>query len=132
MTAVQIEARFVGRRKPVVPPWQMPIPEEWQIGDNALTLRDLILRVVAHEVAAYNQRQEQNQFLNVLTNRQTGEQAQSGAVRFGGREPQMADLNEAIQAAIEFCIRQAQITTRKLLIKEERHSDSKEAGFDSV
>lgn len=101
MSAIQIEARVVGRRKPVVPPWQLPVPDGWYTAEKALCLRDLIILAVTHEVSAFNQRQEHNQFLNVLTNRQTTDQAQTGSVRFGGWEPQQADLDEAIEVALE-------------------------------
>lgn len=101
MNAIQIEARVIGRRKPVVRPWQLPIPDAWRTGEKALCLRDLIVLAVTHEVAAFNQRQEQNQFLNVLTNRQTADQAKSGSIRFGDRDPQKADKDKAIEVALE-------------------------------
>jgi hypothetical protein len=101
MTSVQIEARIVGRRKPIIPPWRLPIPEGWQNDVEPICLRDLIIRVVTNEVESFNLCQEQNQFLEALTNRQTAEQAQTGKIRFGGFQPQKADLNEALQTALQ-------------------------------
>jgi hypothetical protein len=101
MNTVQIEARIVGQRKPIIPSWQLPIPEAWQSDEKPICLQDLIVYVVTHEVESFNDRQDQNQFLDVLTNQQTSEQAESGAVRFGSREPQKADLEKAIETALE-------------------------------
>jgi hypothetical protein len=96
-----ISGKALGRKKPLFADFSVPFPPE--LGDGgALTLRDLISRVVKHEVEAFKQRQEDRKLLHALTARQIEEGAARGKIDMGGRDlNQKVDVEESIGVALE-------------------------------
>jgi hypothetical protein len=96
-----ISGKALGRKKPLFADFSVPFPPD--LGDGgAVTLRDLIGRVVRHEVQAFQQRQEDRKFLHALTARQIEEGAAKGKVDMGGRDlKQKVDAEEAVGVALE-------------------------------
>ena len=101
MPVLTISACALGKRKPLVPDWQVPWPPE-EGGGEALTLRDLITRVVHHEVQAFDKRQEERKLVRILTEREIETGLQRGRVDSGGRDlRQMVDPDEAVGSALQ-------------------------------
>ena len=96
-----ISGKALGRKKPLFADFSVPFPPD--LGDGgSVTLRDLITRVVRHEVEAFEQRQEDRKFVKVLTARQIEEGAAKGKVDMGGRDlDQKVNVDEATATAIE-------------------------------
>jgi hypothetical protein len=90
---VTIETRAVGRRRPLLPSWQLPAPPEPAAREEPLTLRALITRIVQQEVAAFQQRQAHRRFVRVLSERQISEGAVAGRV-----DPAARDLVDKVDA----------------------------------
>lgn len=102
MPALIISARVMGKRKPLVPDWQVPWPPEGHAGGEPLTLRQLITRVVLGEVEAFKQRQEERRLVRILTERQIDEGMAKGRVDSGGREwHQPVDAHRAVATALQ-------------------------------
>src|SRR5688572_20651687 len=85
-TLLTIDARAPGRRRPLIPQWQIPLPPDATGRAEPLTLRALISRIVAAEVAAFRDRQETRNLVRVLSAREIDEGAAKGKVDSGGRE----------------------------------------------
>ncbi len=97
---ITISARAIGRRKRLLDDWSIPIPPVLSRGEP-FTLRDLITRVVVETVEAFRNRQEENRFIRVLTERAIREQAARGKVDSGGRDlDQQVEVDEAIDNAL--------------------------------
>ncbi len=96
-----ISGKALGRKKPLFADFSIPFPPE--LGDGgSVTLRDLIERVVRHEVAAFQQRQEERKVLRALTARQIEEGAARGKIDMGGRDLQQeVDPDDAVANALE-------------------------------
>lgn len=77
-----IAGKALGRKKPLFTGWSRPLPPEWADGDG-VTLRQVIERIVRDEVAAFQSRQEENQFLRVLTTREIDQAAETGRISMG-------------------------------------------------
>jgi hypothetical protein len=102
MAVLTISARALGKRKPLVPDWQVPWPPEEQGGGQPLTLRQLITRVVQREVEAFKQRQGDRQIVRILTERQVEEGLSKGKVDAGGRNlHQSVDPDQAVAVALQ-------------------------------
>jgi hypothetical protein len=102
MHTLTINARALGRKTPLLSDWSVPFPPE--LGDGgAVTLLDLIARIVRNEVAAFKERQGAQKFLKVLTERQIVQGAEQGAIRSGGSEvpEQYVDPESAIDVALQ-------------------------------
>lgn len=98
---LSITGKALGRKKPLFADFSIPFPPE--LGDGgSLTLRDLIGRVVRHEVLAFRQRQEDRKVVHALTARQIEEGAARGKIDSGGRDlKQEVDVDDAIATALE-------------------------------
>src|SRR5205823_1736658 len=95
-------ARMVGRRKPIMPDWQLPLPPGNGTGGEPLTLRQLITRVVLQEVEAFRQRQDQRRLVRILTEKQIEEGLAKGRVDSGGRDlHQQVEPEEAVATALQ-------------------------------
>ena len=96
-----ISGKALGRKKPLFADFSVPFPPD--LGDGgAVTLRDLIGRVVRHEVEAFKQRQEERKLFRALTARQIEEGAARGKVDLGGRDlDQKVDVEGAVGTALE-------------------------------
>lgn len=101
MGFLTLSARVVGRRKPLVPDWQMPGPPE-EGGGETLTLRELITRIVHNEVQAFEKRQEQRKLVRILAEREIESGLEKGRVDSGGRDlHQRVDPDEAVGTALQ-------------------------------
>ena len=102
MPLLTISARAVGKRKPLVPDWQIPWPPEESGGGEPLTLREVITRVVLKEVEAFKRRQDERRLVRILTEREIEEGLTKGRVDSGGRElHQMVDEEAALANALQ-------------------------------
>jgi hypothetical protein len=102
MAQLTISARAVGKRKPLVPDWQVPWPPEEHDAGEPLTLRQLITRIVLQEVQAFQQRQQRGQFVRILTEREMEEGLSKGRVDAGGRNLwQSVKPEDAVASALQ-------------------------------
>lgn len=102
MAVLTISARVMGKRKPLVPDWQVPWPPEEHDHGEPFTLRQLITRIVLQEVAAFQQRQEAGSVVRILTERQITGGLAKGRVDSGGRElQQKVNPEEAVGTALQ-------------------------------
>jgi hypothetical protein len=102
MSVLTISARAVGRRKPLVPDWQVPLPPVERGAGEPLTLRQFITRVVLQEVEAFKQRQDERRLVRILTEREMEAGLEKGRVDSGGRElRQEVDPEAAVAAALQ-------------------------------
>jgi hypothetical protein len=96
-----ISGKALGKKKPLFADFSIPYPPELGEG-GAVQLRDLLSRIVRHEVEAFRERQEDRKFVKALTERQISEQATRGKIDMGGRDlVQKVDTDEAIRVALE-------------------------------
>ncbi len=96
-----ITTRITGRKEPAVPDWTIPWPPPDEPEGEPLTLGELITRVVLAEVNAFRQRQRENRFVRVLTERQLEQGLRAGKVDSGGHEAQDVDADAAVGAALQ-------------------------------
>jgi hypothetical protein len=98
-----IEARAAGRRRSIVPDWQIPIDDVAPPSGSPLTLRDLIERVVRGEVAQFRERQRDRMLVRFLSSDEIAEQAQRGRVDFGGHSIEEVEVedDQAVGTALE-------------------------------
>lgn len=98
---VTIAGKSLGRKKPLFADFSIPAPPEW-FGGEGVTLRKLIDRVVRDQVAAFEKRQHDRQFIRALTERQVEEGAERGKIDSGGSEVplQPVDPDTAVGAAL--------------------------------
>jgi len=102
MSVLTISARAVGKRKPLVPDWQVPWPPAEHDSGEPLTLRQLIRRIVLQEVEAFTERQEARQRVRILTEQQIAQGLEKGRVDAGGRELQQKVVpEEAVGTALQ-------------------------------
>lgn len=102
MFMLTISARVMGKRKPLVPDWQVPWPPEEHDSGEPQTLRQLITRIVSQEVAAFKERQEARQLVRILTEQQIEAGLAKGRVDAGGRElHQAVHPEEAVATALQ-------------------------------
>lgn len=92
----------MGKRKPLVPDWQVPWPPAEFDSGEPLTLRQLITRIVHEQIETFAQRQEQAQIVRILTERQIEEGLAKGRVDSGGRNlHQTVKPEEAVATALQ-------------------------------
>lgn len=93
------EIRAPGLRAPLAPQWPVPLPPGG--GGGRLTLRDLIARAVAAEVAAFAARQEEARLVHLLTADRVARGVAEGRVSPGRRNlRQPVDTDEAVAVAL--------------------------------
>ena len=99
---ITVTGKSLGRRQRLFADFSIPAPPE-SGGEGGTTLRDLISRIVAEQVKQFKERQEQRQFLRVLTERQISDAAEKGKIESGASEvdKQQVDVDEAIGVAHE-------------------------------
>lgn len=96
-----IEARVTGRRRGLIPQWQLPVDDLVPSG-APLTLREFIELVVRAEVTAFGERQAEGRLVRLLSEQEISEQAVRGRVGFGGRElDQQVDVDGSVGVALE-------------------------------
>ena len=92
-----ISGKALGKKRPLFADFSIPAPAE-----GSVALRDLLSRIVRHEVEAFRERQEDRKFVKALTARQIDESAARGKIDMGGRDlDQKVDTDEAIRVALE-------------------------------
>jgi len=97
-----IETRLLGRRARPLDGWSVPTPPSDGDGDDGLTLRGLIERIVRTEVRAFEQRERTRRFVRVLSDAEIAESAVKGRVDPGGRPPTgPVDEERAVGAALQ-------------------------------
>ena len=102
MSSITISTKAMGRRKPLVPDWQFPWPPAEHGDGERVTLRQVITRLVLEEVTAFKKRQQERQFVRVLTERQIECGVGKGRVDSGGRDlHQTVDPDAAVGAALQ-------------------------------
>lgn len=95
-----ISSKALGRKKPLFADFSIPFPPD--LGEGSATLRDLIDRVVRHEVDAFRERQEDRKLVRALTARQIEEGAARGKIDMGGHDlNQHVDAEQAVGTALE-------------------------------
>jgi hypothetical protein len=96
-----IEAKALGRKKPLFADWSVPLPPE--LHDGSVSLRDVITRLVVGEVAAFKKRQGQRQLVRVLSTREIEEGAEKGRIASGGSDvpPQEVDEDAAVATTLQ-------------------------------
>ena len=101
-TEMFIETRVLGRRARPLDGWSIPTPPPDHDGDEGLTLRQLIERIVRTEVRAFEQRERSRRFVRVLSDTEIAESAARGRVDPGGRPPSgPVDEDRAVGAALQ-------------------------------
>ena len=94
-----ISGKALGKKKPLFADFSIPAPT---LTGERVRLRDLLSRIVRHEVEAFEERQEDRKFVKALTAREIGDQAARGKIDMGGRDlDQKVDVEEAIRVALE-------------------------------
>ena len=98
---ITISGKVLGKKKPLFADWSIPFPPD--LGDGgALTLRDLIARIVVGEVEAFKQRQEERKFVRALSASDIDKGVARGKVDLGGRNlDQKVDTDDAIATALQ-------------------------------
>lgn len=99
-----ITGKSIGRKKPLFDGWSIPLPPDWVgEGDGGRTLRELIEQIVRDEVAAFQTRQYDRQFVHALTARAIDEAAERGKIDMGGSEVgiQKVDVDESVGTALQ-------------------------------
>lgn len=95
MSMLTISARVVGKRKPLVPDWQVPWPPEEHDSGEAHTLRQLITRIVIQEVETFKERQGAKQLVWILTEQEIEAGLAKGRVDAGGK-----DFHQSVQPEV--------------------------------
>src|SRR5262245_23176377 len=99
--SITVEAKVLGRKRPLISDWSIPIPPITG-ADGRVTLRDLIGWTVRHEVAAFQERQEQRRLVRVLSKEDIERQLAHGKVDLGGQDLQhVIDTDAAIATAVQ-------------------------------
>jgi hypothetical protein len=98
-----IETRIAGKKARALDRWSVPTPPPGsENGGGGITLRDLIIRVVRGEVAAFERREQARRLVRVLSDDEIVRGALRGKVDSGGREPTgSVDEDAAIGAALQ-------------------------------
>lgn len=97
-----IEARVAGKRRALIPKWQIPLPPERTGRSEPLTLRSLIARIVRAEVEGFRERQAERRLVRVLSEPLIAEGASRGKVDPGGRAlDQHVDPDVAVGTALQ-------------------------------
>lgn len=101
---ITISGKAPGRKNPLFEQFSVPLPPGPPDGQNegGVTLRDLIERIVRHEVRRFSDRQENRKFVQALSARQINDGLARGKVDMGGRDlGQKVDEQAAVDAAIQ-------------------------------
>lgn len=98
---ITVAGRQIGSRRPLFGDFAIPLPPD-DFGDEGLTLRDLIERIVRREVEAYAQRREERRLDRVLSAERIDRDAQAGRVSPEGRSSRPPpNAEEAVDVALQ-------------------------------
>jgi hypothetical protein len=96
-----VQAKVAGQKKHTITDWYVPLPPDVN-GARRMTLRDLITHVVANEIQAFRERQEERRLARLLTARDIQQGAERGKIDLGERDLQQeVDEPAAIAAALQ-------------------------------
>jgi len=99
---IQVSGKALGKGKPLFADFSVSIPPRTDRGEGGITLRELITRIVCHEVQTFRDRQEGHQFVRVLSSQQIEQAVEGGKVDAGGRHlKQSVDEDEAVAVALQ-------------------------------
>lgn len=99
---VQIEARVLGKKRPLIPAWSVPVPSAPRDGDGGRTLRELIELIVRAEVRAFERRKEARRFVRILSEQEIAAGSERGKIDPGGRDlDQKVDPDGAVATALQ-------------------------------
>lgn len=99
MTTMVVEAKILGKSRPVFNDWHIDIPE--RSGDH-IKLRDLITRIVNEEVQAFKLRQNELRLARVLSPSQIEAGKVKGKIDSGERDlKQQVDADQAVATALQ-------------------------------
>jgi hypothetical protein len=97
-----IETRILGRKAGPLDGWSVPLPPPADDGDEGMTLRRLISRIVRTEVESFGRRELARRFVRVLSEAEIADGATRGKVDSGGRAPTgPVNPEHAIGAALQ-------------------------------
>jgi hypothetical protein len=98
---ITISGKTLGKKKPLFADWSIPFPPDLSDG-GALTLRDLIGRIVRGEVEAFQNRQREQVLVRALSATDIEQGALRGKVSAGGRNLQQpVSIDDAVATALE-------------------------------
>lgn len=102
-TTITVQVRVAGQQRSLLDDWSIPSPPDISDGGEPLTLRSVITHIVLAEVRAFRQRQSEQRFLRVLTQRQIQEGAAKGRILSGQTDmpPQPVDQAQAVATALQ-------------------------------
>jgi hypothetical protein len=102
-TMINVQAKVIGKKRPLIPNWVIPVSDEWQLG-HSIRLRDWIKLVVRQEVESFHKRQAEKRFTRVLTQEQVKSAAEAGKVDTAAHQVEdpdsIVDFNQAISNAL--------------------------------
>ena len=102
---MNISFKAVGKRRRLLDDFQIdwpPVDGTDRGGNDPLTLRQVITRIVLAETEAFRQRQRSRRFASTLSDQQIIDAAELGKVDMGGRDlKQTVDDDEAVGTALE-------------------------------
>ncbi len=101
-TTIVVEGKVLGQKRPLFTGWRVTLPPIWERGGDRLKLRHLIERVVAEEVEAFQQRQQERRLARILSRAEIEQSARQGKIDPGERElNQPVDLEQAVGTALQ-------------------------------
>ena len=102
MGMLKVTGKSLGSRRKLFADFSIPIQPQW-LGDDGVTLRDLITATVTEQVAAYEKRQADRQFIRALTAKDISAGIEKGKIDSGGSEiePVKIDGSAALATALE-------------------------------
>ena len=100
-----ITTKTLGSKKPLFADFSIALPPNWNQDDSGgddVTLRDVIERIVRHEVQAFRKRQSNRQFIRALTATEINAAVEKGKIEMGGSEVGVQEINDdqAVSAAL--------------------------------
>jgi hypothetical protein len=98
---ITVKGKVVGRSRPPFADWSIPFPPDLHESGDSLTLRDLITRIVLHEVEAFRARQEERRLTRIISRAEIERGVAAGKIDMGGRDLQQeVDPQQAVGAAL--------------------------------
>ena len=101
LSAIKVDGKVLGRRRPVFTDWPVPLPKNTGGEGSSLTLRDLIICVVRHEAGAFKDRQETRRLQKILSPADIRQGLDQGKVTMGDSAlDQPIDIEAAVEIAL--------------------------------
>ena len=98
---ITVKGKVVGRSRPPFADWSIPFPPDLRESGDSLTLRDLITKIVLHEVEAFRTRQEERRLTRIISRAEIERGVAVGKIDMGGRDLQQEiDPQQAVGTAL--------------------------------